>query len=282
MLLELTVGDAYGGCFEFAREPFLSQNNTLEGYVQHPRFKNQKPNAYTDDAQQTIALAELLVSDQPWTRENIADKFYEVYHRDVRVGYSRGFTSVLKKAKDGADLLSLLKGDSTRNGAAMRAAPVGVLPSIDEVIEKTKVQAAVTHNSEGGINAAVAAALMPHFMLYGLGKKAELATFLMDYVPGPWAEPFRADHVPTDGIECLHAAAFRLMADDSLSSLLKECVGMAGDADTLATIALAAASCSAEFEQDLPQVLIDDLENGTYGRDYIIELDGQLMALAQV
>ena len=45
----------------------------------------------------------------------------------------------------------------------------------------------------------------------------------------------------------------------------------------LGTIALAAASCSPEYEQDLPEYLILALENGLYGRDYLVALDQQLL-----
>ena len=49
--------------------------------------------------------------------------------------------------------------------------------------------------------------------------------------------------------------------------------------DTVAAIALAAASCSDEIQQDLPDHLSADLENDAYGRDYIIALDRKLMSL---
>jgi hypothetical protein len=38
------------------------------------------------------------------------------------------------------------------------------------------------------------------------------------------------------------------------------------------------ASFCKEIKQDIPQCLIDGLENGTYGKDYIIELDKQLLS----
>jgi len=57
------------------------------------------------------------------------------------------------------------------------------------------------------------------------------------------------------------------------------CIDFSGDVDTVATIALGASSCSKEVEPDIPQHLIDGLENAAYGRDYIMALDSQLMAL---
>jgi ADP-ribosyl-[dinitrogen reductase] hydrolase len=69
------------------------------------------------------------------------------------------------------------------------------------------------------------------------------------------------------------------MKGDRLSEILRESVAFGGDVDTVAAIALAAASCSSEIEADLPEVLISGLENEAYGRDYLIELDRQLMGL---
>jgi hypothetical protein len=50
--------------------------------------------------------------------------------------------------------------------------------------------------------------------------------------------------------------------------------------DTVAAIAMGAASCCQEIEQDVPENLVNGLENGPYGRDYIINLDKKLMSLA--
>ena len=67
------------------------------------------------------------------------------------------------------------------------------------------------------------------------------------------------------------------MLHDSMSKLLQACIAFSGDVDTVATIALAAGSCSREIAQDLPENLVQGLENQSYGRDYIRELDRQLM-----
>ena len=73
------------------------------------------------------------------------------------------------------------------------------------------------------------------------------------------------------------AAVTAVMGNDSMREMLRTCINFGGDVDTIATIALAAASQSSEVTQDLPQPLIDTLENGVYGRDYLIALDSRLM-----
>lgn len=79
----------------------------------------------------------------------------------------------------------------------------------------------------------------------------------------------------------VRAAVTAVTRNASLTGILLDCVNFGGDVDTVAAIALAAASCSQEVEQDLPQHLFDTLENEKYGRDYIQELDVSLMAKVQ-
>jgi hypothetical protein len=73
----------------------------------------------------------------------------------------------------------------------MRAAPVGVLPTIAQVLASAGVQAAVTHDMAEGVNSARAAALMTHYFLYRLGPKDRLGSFLERHVPGDWATPWQ-------------------------------------------------------------------------------------------
>ena len=44
-------------------------------------------------------------------------------------------------------------------------------------------------------------------------------------------------------------------------------------------MALAAGSCCQEIVQELPHVLVEDLENGAYGRQFLTELNARLMSL---
>lgn len=75
----------------------------------------------------------------------------------------------------------------------------------------------------------------------------------------------------------VRAAITAVMRNDSMSKLLQDCIAFTGDVDTVAAIALAAGSCSEEITQDLPDHLIATLENNSYGKDYLINLDKQLM-----
>jgi ADP-ribosylglycohydrolase len=78
-------------------------------------------------------------------------------------------------------------------------------------------------------------------------------------------------------MESVHAAASAVMAHSSLSELLRGCVALTGDVDTVATIALAAGACSEEMTQDLPAQLVEGLENDTFGREFLVDLDKRLL-----
>lgn len=274
MLLELAIGDAYGAGFEYVSNKIVRERNDLSTYIRHQRH-NIPPGHYTDDTQMSIALAELIVSGEEWSRENIAKYFVDVFKRDIREGYASRFYNFLLKVKDGDDFLKNIRPESDKSGAAMRAGVVGLFSDIDEVIEKTTIQAQVTHNTKGGINSAVAAALMVHYFYYKKGTVSELQDFLIEYVYEDWSVLWKGK-VGAKGMMSTKAAYTALISNNSMSELLKQCVVFTGDVDTVATIALAAASLSKEYEQDLPNNLVDDLENEKYGRDYLIELDKRL------
>src|SRR5204863_8841314 len=109
--------------------------------------------------------AEAIVSNEPWTADLLARKFVEAFQRDPRQGYASGFYSFLLHVRDGQQFLREIRPNSTKSGAAMRAAPIGVYATIPLVIEHCALQAALTHNTAEGINAALATALMSHFFL---------------------------------------------------------------------------------------------------------------------
>lgn len=277
MLLELAVGDAYGAGFEYAPSEMVREYNTATHYIRHPRH-NICPGCYTDDTQMSLAIAESLVSGERWTPQNLAHRFVEVFRRDPRKGYASGFYAFLQEVRDCDDFLARIRPDSDKSGAAMRAAPLGVLPTIGQVVERCRVQAALTHNTPDGIHAAIASAVMAHYFLYHLGPKARLGEFLQSEVPGSWAAPWQGK-VGAKGWMSVRAAITSVVRNERLSDLLRDCIAFTGDVDTVATIALAAASCSQEYEQDLPANLAAALESGPYGREYLIALDRQLLAL---
>jgi ADP-ribosyl-[dinitrogen reductase] hydrolase len=284
LLVELAVGDAYGAGFEYADAKFVAEHNTLQGYVQHPTRSTVPPGAYTDDTQMTLAIAEHLISGGPWTAERLAERFVSAFHRDRREGYAGAFHRLLSEVGDGAELLSRIDPRSDKSGAAMRAGPVGLLPTVPEVLHHAAVQARVTHDTPAGIEAAQAAALAVHYCHFELGALAEVGGWIDRQLRanggrGGWARAWRGK-VGAHGWMSVRAALTAMSTSSSLGEILRTCVAFTGDVDTVATVALAAASRSPQIVRNLPNVLVRNLENGPYGRAYLSDLDARLLSFA--
>ena len=76
------------------------------------------------------------------------------------------------------------------------------------------------------------------------------------------------------------SAAFScLLKYDSLSQLLKACIELGGDTDSVASIAVGLATCFSEYKKDLPLQLFDLLKEDQYGLSFLKELETKLTHL---
>jgi ADP-ribosylglycohydrolase len=279
MLVELAIGDSYGAGFEMADEDFVEANNNLQ-YVNHRKnLSLVKTGHYTDDTQMTLAIAEALLEDDPFTPLSIAERFVQCFHRDERRGYNGGFFKFLLDTKDGETFLENIRPDSEKSGAAMRASPLGLLSDRREIKRLCDIQAALTHDTPAGHTSAYCAALMVYYFKNEMGRpKADLGGWLADQCQVPQLEqPWAGPRVRSLGWHCVHAAIRAVTDENTLADVLRRSVAFTGDVDTVATIAMAAAVWSKDIEQNIPQHLYDNLENGKYGRDYLVELDKKLL-----
>lgn len=299
MLTHMALGDAYGAGLEFTSPEFVAEYNTLQSYKQHPKWKGLAPGYYTDDTQMAVALSELLLvttiegglfpSDH-WTHHMVAGYFVGTFSRDPREGYAQGFHQVLmgihREGKNGPDPASLflrrIRPHSRKNGGAMRAGPIGLLPDLQDVIDRAMFQASLTHATQEGMAAAAASACMVHYFHYDLGSQGDLALFLDDVVPlqegtDSWTTHWEGRVFPP-GFEVVKAAITALVTEQTLSKVLKCCVAFGGDVDTVAAIAMCAGSRSKYHEDDLPEILWNLLEQGDYGLPFLQDLDEQLLA----
>ena len=277
MLVELAIGDAYGVGFEFRSEEFVLVHNRLEEYFPHERY-DLLHKRYSDDNQMSMALAGLITEGTDWIPINIADKFVEVFQRDVRSGYSSRMYKALTASKRGADFLSIIDNNSEGSGAAMRSGVIGLFKSEDEILEKAALQARVTHNTVSAIKSAQAVALATHYFAYSLGSKHELQHYILKFIDIDWIEEWN-EPVDAQGEMCAMAAFSALKSNNSMAEILKACISFTGDVDTVAAIALGMATFSTEVDQNLPQWMYDELENEAYGRKYLMKLDQSLKRL---
>lgn len=267
MLLEIAIGDAYGAGFEFAPQAKVDCYNNVSKYMQHEL--GISAGHYTDDTQMSLAIAELLIEGKPWTRQNIADKFVECFKRDERQGYSKGFYYFLKSVNNGAEFLEKIEPNSERNGAAMRAAPLGYLQDITTLLEYAKIQAMLTHNTEIGIKSSQAVALAAHFAIYNLGEKRDLTAFVCQHTNFNWNDLWQQS-VKCCGEQTVNAILSVLKSAESLKGVLTNSVAFTGDVDTVAAVALGIAKASNLYADDLPNFLYEEIEDGQYGKQYLL------------
>ena len=172
----------------------VHEQNDLSRYVKHPRHA-LTPGSYTDDTQMSIAIVEAMLAGFKWTPELLADRFVHAFKRDPREGYAGAFHQFLTEIRDGDEFLARIRPNSEKSGAAMRAGPIGLYPTIQDVMKQAARQAALTHDTPLGIRAAQAAALMTHYCHFQLGPRISSASFSKSTCPanrGPSPGPARS------------------------------------------------------------------------------------------
>lgn len=312
MLLRIAQGDAYGMAREYVKTKdfpeHVAEVMKFERYMQHPSYHKLPPGTYTDDTQMSLAVSHALlnyatlrdakkksphiaeiVPDAAVTHESFAGHFFRAFKLDPRDGYSRQFQAILEESKDSTHMRSLITPNSSKNGAAMRSVPLGVLPDPKEVIRLTSIQASVTHATWGGINSAISVALMSHFALYDrrdFGSMHKWCTNWSDahgLFSEPWEGPVQENSKDGKnlgvGMNTAWAVQTLLQEETSLMGILKRCIAWGGDTDSVAAIAWGIASCRYQDEV-LPEFLERDLEkeNGSkFGPTYLKDMGRLLM-----
>lgn len=277
MLLEGAIGDAYGAGFEFAKREKIFKKNNLTCYEAHPFYLEIKAK-YTDDTQMAIGISELLLEHKSWTPKIIANKFVNVFKRDTRRGYSKGFYSLLTEVNSGDEMLERIIRNSDKNGAAMRAYPIGILSDEKEILQKCEIQASISHNTRNGILAAQAIALANHYFVYRKGISKNLLEYLQDIQKYKWCGKWKGE-VGVSAVETVESVLSIILNGSSLKKMLYDSVAFGGDVDTVSSLVLAIGKMNSEVVDDLPDWMYNDIENEKFGRDFLIDLDDKLMNL---
>jgi ADP-ribosyl-[dinitrogen reductase] hydrolase len=273
-MLEAAIGDAYGAGFEFREIDFIKKHNDLTRYIPHGLYQ-EIYKRYTDDTQMAIAVAELLLEDADWSEMSVADKFVATFHRDKRRGYSDRVYNALDASVSGKDFIRIIDNSSSGNGSAMRAYPLGFIKDVAQLLEYSKIQAIVSHNTTEGIVSAQRIALSVHYYRYGLDRELSLP----DFINYSLKENTRYEIVsPIDmkGHPTTKAVIALVSAATSMQQCLKEGTDYGGDTDTVAALSLAILSQKRSCDKMLPSFLSQELENGEFGGDYLKMLDARL------
>ena len=279
MLLVIAVADAYGAGFEFTETEYIEEHHHLTQYHQ-AWFERRAPGSYTDDTQMTIAICELMLNHPGiWTDQLVAEYFLKVFKRDPRQSYSDNFYHFLLKTKTPTEFVEKIYSHSIRNGSAMRSVPLGLIKDKNEMLEKARIQAALTHNTHEGIIASQAVALAVYYFANQLGKKSGLFAYICEQTNEFFNEE-KFDRTECDAIDTIDAVLTVLSQSNTLSEVLDNAVKLGGDTDSVASIACGIATFSDEYVNDLPDFLFKQLENGPFGKDFLIKLDKNLLMLS--
>jgi ADP-ribosyl-[dinitrogen reductase] hydrolase len=275
MLIEIGMFDAYGAGFEFQDKEIIIKHHNLKKY--YSNCQNIKDGCYTDDTQMSIAITELILNHDKWNPYLIAEYFFNAYHRDKRFGYSPNFQYILDSSSDHNHLLELINStDIVSNGSVMRSVPLSVIKDVPELVEKCRMQSSVTHNSYEAIISSQAVALIGNFFLYQNGNKKDLVNYIFEKT-NEFFNSEKTDEVRNDAIDTVDAVISVLIKSNTMLEVLNNAVALGGDTDSVASIAGGLASLSSQYTNDLPSFLFDDLENETYGKDYLKSLDKKII-----
>lgn len=302
MLVRIAQGDAYGAAVEYLpskHRHLLVKARRFYHYLAHPTH-GHKPGAYTDDTQMSIAVAEVVLStklclDRTVLRSDLANAFVCAFRRDRRTGYSRKFQAFLEDdslAGTGSLLLANINPDSKKNGAAMRAVPFGVLKDPVWVMEAARANASITHDTIEGHISSVLIALMSHFALWtdepfnGFADWVHQEDIWFDLnrheremvdrcVNVPWSGTVKHSDYCSVADATVHAVFTLLIHTRSLKESMMRAIDWGGDVDSV--MAITWGIQSARLRDELPEWMDSGLENGPYGRDFLLDLGRKLM-----
>ncbi|WP_161602491.1 ADP-ribosylglycohydrolase family protein [Tautonia marina] len=296
-LIGQAVGDGLGAPYEGIPPEFIAEVGPAEAIVTDPPHETLR---YTDDTQMALGVAEALVAHGTLHEDLLMATF--AGHYDVNRRYGFGARRLLQAHLDGDDWRSIadhhFPGGSFGNGAAMRAAPVGLFfcDDLDTVANQAAASAHPTHRHPLGIDGArlialataMAATMQPfdRFVFYHeLARHAQTVEFQDQLNRAAAIDPDDPAPPPFgNGIEAhcsvVSSIAIFAAAPDDFPRALARALALGGDVDTLAS--MACALCGARVGLDrIPMHLVALLENRREGRDFLLTLAGRLHSASQ-
>ena len=272
---------------------------------------------YTDDTQMALAIAEHMLADRPLTHNDYSEALMQAYDRDKRNGYSKRMQNLLENSYnvDAFQHNIGIQRPRDSNGSVIRCLPLGLYPDVNMVKHACIVQTSLTHPTMECIIASQVMALTVHYAYYG--SKKTYINWMTDHIPLSMLNLVFDNYTLGRQIECdaILTASYCLnvayrqskfkklvptpakaeprtynghggawvytppppVPDATMSQILKHAIVEAGgDTDSTAAIGLGLAAIRGA-KNDLDINLYNSLENGRYGRDYLMELDKKLM-----
>lgn len=299
-LLGTTVGDILGAGVEgYSRAMIQRSYGEVRDFLDTERGFG----SYTDDTEMALALARSIVDCNSVDAEHCAQTYAKFYNSWR--GYGGGAHAVMTALKIGADYRKtgsiLFKDGSYANGGAMRIAPVGLVfcHKSDEELKKAVVDAIMcTHVHPEGIEGALIQAKAVAFLttietvtdfdhevfletiddIASTEIMKEKILYLKDVLSTDIPDEVAVDRLG-NGIRASEAVSCALLATVRYHLNPEEAVikgvNFGGDTDTIG--AMTGAQMGALHGKNwIPRRWLDNIENESYGRDYIINLASDL------
>lgn len=277
-LTMMAIGDAFGMKYEFIKRERDIDEFDFQ-YGPHPTYTAYQTGCYTDDTQMSFANANLLRLNHDRLNQLTAKDFItawvRAYKRDPRAGYSRYMDGVMSSAMNVKQFQAAIDAKrGVTGGACMRAIPFGYISDLNTVKKLTLMQAKITHDTPSGRTSALAIALSAWHLRQG-GNLKDLNAFLSKELAPDWNSAKNGmDDSPNNGLRIASCALGALTHSKTMSEALLKAVNAENpsDTDTICALTMGLASL-AKLENDLPEQLPNTLENGRYGRDFLMQLD---------
>ncbi|NLC48141.1 MAG: hypothetical protein GX758_02105 [Tenericutes bacterium] len=252
------IGDMSGSLFEYSE--FVDSMNKVINLKRRMEILSKKSlidkeSFFSDDTILTIAVLDALLTNksfEPVLKRYIL--FYSDYKPKIEKYFKHPFSpNTMKWAK------SNIIANSIGNGSAMRVSPVGYLcNSKEEVLEKAKLSAIPTHNSESGIKGAQAVAYSIFLAREGY-KNSEIESQISDkfkYNLDLNLDNLRktntfssiCDIVVPQSIYCA-------LSSSTFDESIRKAISIGGDTDTIACITGSIAEALYKVDRELVDIV---------------------------
>ena len=187
-LLGLAVGDALGAPLEGLSAPQIRTHyGLITGYVdgavawRRKPYRWRMPGLYTDDTQQALALADVLVERGFADPDRLAEIYLALAlpkgsHAGAHRGVGKSFRKVLDDLGRGGSPRLAGAHDSAGIGAAMRIAPAAVYfaDEPERLFDAVMAASLMTHRDIRSLAGAMAVAFATHRLVNGAGRDPSL------------------------------------------------------------------------------------------------------------
>ncbi|MGE3166650.1 MAG: ADP-ribosylglycohydrolase family protein [Planctomycetota bacterium] len=309
-LLGGAIGDALGFPFEGYSSSFMAAlgNEATQQFVRH-RSGYFPAGQYSDDTQLTLATVEALLEQRGFDGAAIARHFVPLWRDNLVVGRGRATSEAIDRLLNGTADWQTSGAEEGRagNGAAMRAAPFGLLDFDDteRLIEHAVAASRITHKDPLAVAGAVAIAAA---VAYNLTHRDVILGEFLDCVGGATRgvdarfanyvitmprllslrEEAAVDEISTTGLDgpyresgdgiapfvvpsVLIALYHFLRTPHDFRATVRGCLYAGGDVDTTTALA-GAVSGALNGEAALPQNLVESLQDAARIRDLADQL----------